>query len=134
MAAKKAFDFNEEELIILGVVGIAVYVFLKGGLFNAGAAIGSGIINAATGAVTGTVDATGQIVGLPALADITTDPYVARYIMDHPNGGKLAASKYASAAAFAGALWLDEWSGHTPPAGSKIEQLFPPDAYTAGSW
>lgn len=132
--SRKAFDFNQDELLILGAVGLGLYVWWSGGFANAAEKAGEGLVNAAGGLIKGGVDAVGQGVGLPALSDITTDPYVARYIMDHPAGGQIAATKYSSAAAYAGALWLDNYSGHTPPVGSKIATLFPPDAYSVGDW
>lgn len=127
----KAFDLNESELLILGGVGLLVYVLMKGGVANAFQSIGSGLVNAAGGAAVGAVDATGQAVGLPALSDITTDPYVARYIMDHPDGGWLSASKWSSAAALAQGTMLPQYSGHIPDEtrNAKIYALFPPYAF-----
>lgn len=127
----KAFDLSETELLILGAIGIGVFVMMKGGFANAFQAIGAGAVDAVTGAAVGAVDATGQTIGLPALSDITTDPYVARYVMDHPDGGYLSASKWSSAAALVQAGFLDQYSGHVPPAGSKIYAVFPP---SSGGW
>ena len=129
MSGNRHEGFDQEELLLIAGVGLVLFVLMKGGIRNAAESIGSGIVNAAGGVVTGGVDTIGQGVGLPALSDITTDKYVARYIIDHPNGGTLAASKWASAAAFGAALFLDAWSGHMPPTGSAIYRAFPPTAY-----
>lgn len=133
--ASKTFD--EGELVLIGLAALAAYVWWNGGIEGAATAAGGALVNAATGAVTGAVDATGQAVGLPALKDITTDPYVSRYIYDHPAGGWLAASEWSSATAFARMAFIDEFDGHAPPPGSKIAQLFPVPVNTgsiSGSW
>ena len=75
----------------------------------------------------GVVDESGQIVGLPALENMTTDPYVARYILDHPNGGQFAASVWSSLPALARAQFLPEYGGHMPTPGSVIYNKFPPN-------
>jgi hypothetical protein len=86
-----------------------------------------GVVAASGEVVTGVVDEGGRIVGLPALADLTTDPYVARYIMDHPDGGHFAASVWASLPAFAQAEFLPTYSGHMPAPDSTIYRKFPPN-------
>lgn len=89
--------------------------------------IARGAVAAGSEVITGVVDESGQAVGLPALTDMTTDPYVARYIMDHPNGGQLAASVWSSLSAFARAEFLPTYSGHMPDVGSAIYKKFPPN-------
>lgn len=128
---------NRDELIIVSGIALFLYLIMRNGVQGAANAATQAIVNAASGAVTGTVDATGQIIGLPPLDEITTDKYVSRYIIDHPDGGFFAASKWSSAAAFAAALALDQYSGHLPSDGSAILQAFPPAANTGsitGSW
>lgn len=123
-------SFDKNELLIAAGIGLALYVLYKGGIRSAAEAIGSGIVSAAGGVVTGGVDTIGQGVGLPPLADITTDKFVARYIIDHPAGGSLAASRWASAAAFGSALFMDAYTGHVPPESSAIWRAFPPGNYS----
>ncbi len=89
--------------------------------------IARGAVSVGKEVVTGVVDETGQTVGLPSLANMTSDPYVARYILDHPNGGQVAASVWASLPAFAQAQFLPTYSGHMPEYGSVIYQKFPPN-------
>lgn len=90
--------------------------------------IARGAVATAGEVATGVTDEAGQIIGLPALSDMTTDPYVARYIMDHPQGGQFSASVWSSLPALARAEFLPQYSGHMPPVGSLIYKKFPPDA------
>lgn len=112
--------------LLLGVGAvIALYIMAKGGIKGAAAAAAGAVVDAGVAVV----DETGQVVGLPALKDITTDPAVARWIIDNPQGGSFEASIWSSATALAKGQWMTKWSGKPPPAGSKIAQVFPP--YTA---
>lgn len=121
-----------EIILIAGAVAIA-FMAVKG-IKGAAAAAAGAVIDAATGAVTGGVDAVGQGVGLPALADITTDPGVSRWIIDNPAGGQYEASKWSSASAYMQAQFMDEGSGTSPPPISKIAQTFPPYSGVTGGW
>lgn len=130
----KTSSISQAELLMLAGLGVAAFVAVKG-IRGAAAAAGGAIVDAASGAVVGVTDAAGQAVGLPALSDITTDPGVARWILDHPKGGQFAASKWASAGAYFDAQFLDEGSGTVPPDPlSKIYKLFPPFSGVSGSW
>lgn len=126
----KQGEIGRNEVLLYGGVALVLYVVFKGGIRNAATAAGQVLVDAAGGIITGGVDAAGQQVGLPSLADITTNARVARYIIDHPNGGSFEASKWASATAFGAALFMDRYSGTPPSPSSRIYQLFPPYAYT----
>lgn len=96
--------------------------------------VGRGIVNVGRGAVTGVVDEFGKIVGLPSVYDVTEDPYIARYMIDHPRGGYVRASVYSTPAAMARALMLNQYSGTLPPPDSRIYAEFPPSGGVTGSW
>ena len=115
---------------LVAVAGVAFFVWRKGGLANAAQAVGAGAVDAAGAVATGAVGAAGAAVGLPTPAQTTTDAGVARWIIDHPAGGRFAASKWAGAPAFLQALFMDAGSGTPPPEGSELAKLFPvlPDA------
>lgn len=97
--------------------------------------VGRGAVNIGRGAATGVVDEVGKIIGAPSVYDVTDDPYVARYMIDHPRGGYVRAVSYSTPVAMARALMLNEFSGHMPPADSRIYAEFPPTPLGAGgSW
>ena len=129
-------NFESDDLVLLGIAGIALYVLAKGGIGNAAAGAGAAVVNAAAdaigGATTGAVGAVGAQVGLPTPDQTTTDPRVSRYIIDHPGGGYFAASKWSSATALAQAMMLPEFGGYEPPHGSSIALAFPSDVYFSG--
>lgn len=120
-------ELDETEVLLLGGAALLLFIMVKG-LNGAANAAAQALVNAAGGAITGTVDATGQAIGLPALADITTDANVARWIIDAPNGGTYQASIWSSAAALFNGELLPSGSGYNAPAGSKIATLFPTSA------
>lgn len=97
-------------------VGLAAYVWKRGGIVQA---FGS----AAQSAAVSTVGSIGAAVGLPTPAQTTTDPAVARWIMD--NVGYFEASRWSSAGAFAGAFGREQGSGSAPPAGSALARALP---------
>jgi hypothetical protein len=131
----RAASLGEREVEIALVVGAAVVAFIAyKGIKGAAAAAGGAIVDAATGVVVGGTDAIGQGVGLPPLADITTDAGVARWIIDNPAGGQFEASKWSSASAYLQAQWMDEGSGTPPPPMSKIAQTFPGYSGVSGGW
>ena len=121
-----------EVALIVGAIVIG-YIAIKG-IRGAAAGAAGAIVDAASGAVTGATDAAGQAVGLPALSDITTDASVARWIIDNPEGGEFAASKWSSLAAFTKAQFMDAGSGIAPPYGSKIAHVFPGYSGVVGTW
>lgn len=129
MTAVKLVDLTPGNVaVIAGLVGVAVvglYVWKKGGLVNAAAAAGGAVVDAAGAAASGAVGAIGATVGLPTPAETTTDPAVARWIIDHPNGGQLEASKWAGAPAYFRAQFMATGSGTPPPEGSGLLALFP---------
>ena len=131
--SKVTLGQREMEIALIAGAVVLAFVAVKG-LKGAAAAAGSAVVDAATGAVVGVVDATGQTVGLPKLSDITTDAGVARWIIDNPAGGQLSASKWSSAGAYWDAQFMDEGTGTAPPADSKIAQIFPPYSGVTGGW
>lgn len=124
MAKANDFGIGEGELIVLGLVAIGAWIFTRGGLSNAAIAAGEAAVgaisDAATGAVAGTASGIGKVVGLPGVTQTTDDPYIARWIIDQPNGGNFEASKWASSSAFLNALTIPEGQGSPPPAGSPL--------------
>lgn len=133
----KHTGFSESDLMLWAGLGILGFVIYKGGLAKALASLTStaaqAAVNAAGGAVTGTVTGVSEVVGLPTPEQTTTDPYVARYIIDDPRGGYYAASKWASAPALVAAIGMPAGSGHEPPQGSAVAHAFPPYIDLAGS-
>lgn len=114
----------ESEIVLLALLGVGAFIAIKG--IKGAATAAAGAVIDAGGAVVGVVgDVAGQSVGLPALKDITTDPAVARWIIDNPAGGGFEASIWSSASALAHGLVMARYSGHPPPAGSKIAETFP---------
>jgi hypothetical protein len=121
-------SFGEGELVLLGLVGLGIWIFSRGGFASAaadaGAAAVDAVVNTASGVTTGVVTGISKQVGLPTPAQTTDDPYIARWIMDQPSGGKLAASKWATSSAFLNALTIDAGTGVTPPVGSPLWLMF----------
>jgi hypothetical protein len=130
---------SEKDILIWGGLGVLAFVIYKGGLPAALQSIfktaGESAVSAAGGAVTGVVGGIGDQFGLPTPSQTTTDPAVARWIMDDPRGGYRLASMWASAVAFAEALAMPSGSGTPPPANSAVAQRFPPyvDMGTGGA-
>lgn len=132
MSNRSLPPFNEATLLLgVGVVAL-LYVLAKGGIKGAAASAAAAAAGAVVDAGVGVVDGTGQAIGLPALSDITTDPAVARWVIDAPNGGYFEASVWSSATALARGWAMDEGTGQAPPRGSKIEALFPVSVTTSG--
>lgn len=117
---------NTGTIVVIGGGLLLLWIITRGPAKFAGD-VARGVVAASGEVVTGVVDESGQIIGLPALSDLTTDPYVARYIMDHPNGGQFAASVWSSLPALARAEFLPTYSGHMPDPGSLIYRKFPPN-------
>lgn len=89
---------------IVGVGLLAWYAYRKG-LRGLGQAPGK--------LITAALDVASDAVGIPGPSDTTTDPQVARWIVD--NYGYITASKWAGVPALFSALALPQGSG-TPPA------------------
>jgi hypothetical protein len=108
------------------VVGVAFFVWRKGGVAqaaaSAGSAAGSAAVEAVGGAAAGAVGAVGASVGLPTPFETTTDPDVVRWIID--TYGYFTASKWGGAAALISAAMQPAGSGHPPsvdsPAGRAL--------------
>jgi len=124
----KSSGLDEGELIVLGLVALGVWIFSRGGLANAAAAIGEGAVGAigdvASGVTTGVVTGVSKQVGLPTPAQVTDDPAVSRWIIDSPKGGKYEASRWSTSSAFINALTMDEGTGFAPPRDSILWSLF----------
>ena len=137
----------ESELIFWGLLIGGGYVLIKAlpsilpSITNnvataAGQAAGA-VVNAA---VSAPVTAVSAAVGIPTPADTTTDPAVARWIIDYPGtGGQLAASEWASVSAYAQAQFMAAGSGVPAPVGSAVALAFPPPidfgtGGASGSW
>lgn len=128
----KMADLTPSGLLALaGLVAagaVAFYVVKKGGLGAAASAAGAAAVGAAVDLTSGAVGEIGATVGLPRPSETTTDAGVARWIIDHPLGGYLDASMWASAGALASGLAMDSGSGRPPPAGSDLAARFPGQA------
>jgi hypothetical protein len=101
---------------VAAVAGVAFYVWRRGGIAPAAQAIGAGAVNTAGNVASGAVGAVGASVGLPTPSETTTDPAVARWIID--NHGYFTASKWSGAPALLKAAFLPEGTGTPPPPGS----------------
>lgn len=101
-------------------LGLAVmWVAVKDGK-STGEAIGTAAVDLAEGTVVGVVGGLGSVVGLPTPSQTTTDPAVARWIIDRH--GYLTASKWASAPALFKGMWMKEGTGTPPPPGSPADK------------
>lgn len=126
-------DITGKDLALYGGLALLAYIVLQGGVGSAAKAAGAAVVDAATGATVGVVGAIGEAVGLPLPEDLTTDPMVARWIIDSPDGGYGLASVWSSAGAFAQSLALPRGSGQPPPEGTKIAMRFRYKPYTGGA-
>lgn len=108
------------ELVIAAaaVAVLALYVLKKGGINAAATSAGAAVVEAAGSAASGAVGAIGSGVGLPTPTQTTTDPQVARWLIDHH--GYWTASLWSGAWALAQALTLPAGSGTPPAQGSAI--------------
>lgn len=136
MARQNLIVWARDNAATLGVVaglGLLAWIILRSPSKFAEDA-GRGAVGVVRGATTGVVDEVGKILSLPSVYDVTDDPYIARYVIDHPRGGYVKASAYATPVALAQAVWLPEYSGRLPPAESRIYAEFPPVNGAGGSW
>lgn len=101
----------------LGLGLVAVYVWSRG-VSGAASDVGKAAVNLAGGVATGVVDGVSGAVGIPTTSDTTTDPLVARWIID--NYGYFEASKWAGAPALLKGWWMDAGTGKAPDAGSTL--------------
>jgi hypothetical protein len=101
----------------LGLGLVAVYVWSRG-ISGAASDAGKAAVNLAGGVATGVVDGVSGAVGIPATSDTTTDPAVARWIID--NYGYFEASKWSGAPALLKGWWMDAGTGKAPDAGSTL--------------
>lgn len=118
-------------VVIAGAAAAGLWIWSKGGISNAAAAVGAGAVNAAGSAVSGGVGAIGSAVGLPTPDDTTTDAEVARWLID--NVGQFEASKWAGAPAYIKAQFMDAGSGKPPSPNSPAGREFLPRAGTSTS-
>ncbi len=121
--AKNLLPADIEKVALYGAVAFGIWVLVRG-LGTAAQDLSSGAVDVVTGAASGFVGAVGEAVGLPAPWDTTTNPRVARWIIDSPYGGELLASAWSSAGAFFQAQFLNESDGIAPTPGTKIAARF----------
>ena len=119
-------------LALVVAAGVALYVWKKGGIAQAASSAGAAAVNAAGSAASGAVGAVGASVGLPTPDQTTTDPDVARWLIDH--AGYFEASKWSGAPALFHAMLLPAGSGRAPAAGSALAAAFPPLQLTTGDF
>lgn len=110
-------------LILAGGALAALYVLRKGSVSAAASGAAAAAVNAAGGAARGAVGAVGAGIGLPTPDETTTDPLVARWLID--NHGYLAASQWSGAPALWEAMFMAAGSGLPPPRSSAIANAFP---------
>ena len=108
---------------LVAAAGLALLAMTKGGIRGAAAALGAGAVTAATGAVSGAVGAVGAAVGLPDPGETTTDPAVARWLIDEFGHGE--ASAWASAWALIRGELMAAGTGTPPPPGSAVARAHP---------
>ncbi|KAI3416763.1 hypothetical protein GPALN_004244 [Globodera pallida] len=115
--------------VVLGVAGAAALAALylaRNGAAATGESLGYSAVNLGmdfgSGVLVGGVTAASEAVGLPTPAQTTTDPAVARWIID--TAGYFEASRWASAGALLSGAMLPAYSGTPPPAGSAVAQEF----------
>jgi hypothetical protein len=109
-------------LIGLGLAGLGLWVLSKGGLAGAAKAAGGAVVKAAGAAATGGVDATSVAVGIPTTEETTTDPAVARWLIDQV--GYWEASFWCGVPALTKGALMDAGTGTPPPPGSAIARHF----------
>lgn len=128
MANRSEFHVGETELVVLGLIAAGIWIFSRGGITNAAIAAGEAAVgaisDAASGAASGVVGAIGSGVGLPKPSQTTDDPYIARWIMDQPKGGRFEASKWATSSAFINAFTIDAGNGAAPAHDSPLWAMF----------
>lgn len=111
-----AAPFITAGLVLAGAGLLLLWVRTQGGAAGAGQALGAAAVDAAGGAVSGAVGAVSGAVGLPSPSQTTTDPAVARWIIDQY--GYLTASTWAGVPALVRAATMDAGTGTAPPAGT----------------
>ena len=110
-------------LALLFAAGVGVYVLKRGGIAQAASGAGAAIVNAAGNAASGAVGAIGAGVGLPTPDQTTTDPRVARWLID--NAGYWQASFWCGLPALVAGARMEPGTGQPPAAGSDIAKAFP---------
>ncbi len=110
-------------LMAAGLVALVavIYVFKRGPgqvAADAGKAAAGAVAAAAGGVATGVADAGSGVVGIPTTEQTTTDPSVARWLID--NYGYWDAVKWSGAPALFSAIGMDAGTGTPPPAGSAV--------------
>lgn len=103
-------------LLVLALAGVGLLIASRGGFTRAAQSLGSGLVTGAGAVVSGGVDAVSQGIGMPGPGQTTTDPAVARWIID--NRGMLAASKWAGVPALVAGSTMPKGSGRPPEPGS----------------
>lgn len=109
-------------LAVVFAAGVGLYVWKRGGIAQAASGAGAAIVNAAGNAASGAVGAIGAGVGLPTPDETTTDPRVARWIIN--NAGYWKASQWAGLPALYAATALPVGSGRPPPGGTAAARAF----------
>lgn len=122
--------FNVGQVVTIGAGAVLVLYVLRNGVKGAAHDIGEGavdlVVDTAGGVAGGVIDGVSTAAGIPTTQDTTTNPAVARYIMDHQQGGQLQASLWSGAPAYMKALFMDPGTGTPPPPGTKLAARFPP--------
>jgi hypothetical protein len=125
------FSLKEGGLVLAGValLGVAFWVYKKGGIAGAASSAGAAVVNAAGSAAGGAVSAIGSSVGLPTIDQTETDPAVARWIIDQY--GYFEASKWCGAVALAKGAFMDSGTGTPPASNSAFAQAHANDSSQA---
>jgi hypothetical protein len=115
-------------LLVAGALAlVAVLYVVKRGpgqvAADAGKAAAGAVVAAAGGVATGVADAGSGALGIPTTEQTTTDPSVARWLID--NYGYLDASEWSGAPALLKGAWMEAGTGTPPPAGSPVALAHP---------
>ena len=122
MSAVALPDLGEAEgtaMMVAGLVAIVAVIYVM----KNPASLGKAAVGAAGAVVTGTVDAASTAVGIPTTEQTTTDPAVARWLID--NYGYLDASKWCGVPALFNGALMAAGTGTPPPAGSAVAAAHP---------
>ncbi|MGM9480300.1 hypothetical protein ACS5PN_03810 [Roseateles sp. NT4] len=107
---------------VLAVGAIGLMAWSKGGLGNLAKSAAGSAVDAAGGAVSGAVGAISTGVGIPTPDETTTDPAVARWVIDR--AGYWEASKWCGVPALLSAMTMEVGSGKPPPNNSALARAF----------
>lgn len=108
---------DAEGLLLLGLVAGGVFLVYK-----------------VVGGAAALAPAVAKAVDPYELQATVDDASIARYVIDHPQGGYLQAARFFGPGAINQARQMPAGSGTAPPDGSYLASLFPPYSGVSGGW